>query len=440
MSRKGFLIGLAVSVIAIAVVVVVVAVVAGAWIMKSRKGNTAEEGRTAVGTPKGLPTTKSIGQEGGTIASTDGRITVSVPAHAVSGPMDFSVQPLTNMAPGGVGDAYRMEPGRLTFSQPVKLSFKFNDDDTSGAAPETFTVAYQDRDGLWQPIKNVELDKQNKIYSVLTSHFSDYSFKANVRIEPRQQTLRPGQSTYLEVFGCDPSTVTGLIKRTIGLGDEEQNGGCHFGYRLFGIPALGQLGEHVSFSWKVDHGTIETGKQKVKYTAPATIPPNNVATATVPWYSYDLPGYGGNLSASIIITVPYKVSGQDGPVRYSGTICSFEKPFKVTANDPLGSYDINFVPVGHLPPFRVPNPGKGPRSFSPDHGALPEYGMFSFKVNRVYTLSGTGSYLIKGIETTHPMIICRENSQAMYRGVRGAGTGVASIQLTPLDTNECDGK
>ena len=56
--------------------------------------------------------------------------------------------------------------------------------------------------------------------------------------------------------------------------------------------------------------------------------------------------------------------------------------------------------------------------------------MFSFEVNRVYTLSGTGSYLIKDIETTHPVIICRENSQAMYRGARGAGTGVANIELT----------
>src|SRR5688572_10621820 len=61
---------------------------------------------TEVGTPEGEKVTKEIGPAGGTLASTDGRITLTVPQNALTETIAFSMQPISNKAENGIGLAY----------------------------------------------------------------------------------------------------------------------------------------------------------------------------------------------------------------------------------------------------------------------------------------------------------------------------------------------
>jgi len=51
------------------------------------------------GAPTGPATTKTIGTEGGTLATADGRVTLTIPAGAVSKATEFSIQPVENTLP-----------------------------------------------------------------------------------------------------------------------------------------------------------------------------------------------------------------------------------------------------------------------------------------------------------------------------------------------------
>src|SRR6266542_378298 len=117
-------------VLVLATITIVIAVAIVAVILFRASGSTiAMPGATAVGVPSGPATTKSIGPAGGSIASADGRIVVDVPPNTVTGVVDFSIQPITNFAHGGVGSAYRLEPSGQKFAPPIAVSFKFDAQD-----------------------------------------------------------------------------------------------------------------------------------------------------------------------------------------------------------------------------------------------------------------------------------------------------------------------
>ena len=58
---------------------------------------------TEVGTPVGDKVTKDIGPAGGTLASPDGRLTLTVPQNALTETVAFGIQPVTNKFGGGLG-------------------------------------------------------------------------------------------------------------------------------------------------------------------------------------------------------------------------------------------------------------------------------------------------------------------------------------------------
>ncbi len=78
---------------------------------------------TPVGTPNGRATTKSIGLAGGSLATPDGRLVLTIPQHALSVPVNITIQPITDQSPGGLGKAFRLEPNGQAFIDPVQISF-----------------------------------------------------------------------------------------------------------------------------------------------------------------------------------------------------------------------------------------------------------------------------------------------------------------------------
>ncbi len=112
----------------------------------------------------------------------------------------------------------------------------------------------------------------------------------------------------------------------------------------------------------------------------------------------------------------YQASGQDGPIVYSGTICSLEKSFTITGTHPMLVYHFNFVPSDGT---------SGTLSFSETVGSV--------------ILSGGGTYIIEELGAGKSRIIAQTHTTAKAPGGGGSGSGPAHIDLTPLPA-KCSGQ
>ena len=111
----------------------------------------------------------------------------------------------------------------------------------------------------------------------------------------------------------------------------------------------------------------------------------------------------------------YRATGQDGPVVYSGVICSLAEPFTVTGTHPLFTFPFKFVPS------------------SPTSGTM-TYGTSGSGI----AAAGGGSYAIEGVDTDSPRIVANTRSTASSAAATTSGGGIATIKLVPLDKpGEC---
>jgi hypothetical protein len=361
---------------------------------------------TEVGTPEGDKVTKDIGPGGGTLASPDGRMTLTVPQNALTETIAFSMQPITNKAGGGLGLAYRLEPNGKTFTTPLEIAVRYDEQDLEGTVPEALSIAYQDGQGAWHLLNVAKLDQSAKTLTVSTTHFTDWSFLTKLRLRPKKATLRVGERLNIEILGCEPDNwLDRLIKssggiRTCKVSDNELH--------TWSLPG----------NWYADIGTIDNPRAlSVLYTAPPKKPTPNVATVSFP-YDFQYAGEGGKshrgmfTSKITIVDRGYRVTGQARDSVLSGVVCDLEKPFDVSATHPLANYVIKFVPS---------TPGAGTASYALSYPMVTESG------KGTYTLAsgGDGFDIIFNFSST---------ANALGRSVSGKGT--ANIHLAPLESNE----
>ena len=110
---------------------------------------------TAEGEPEGEGVAAVIGPTGGVLATADGACEVTVPAGALAAPTQLTLQPITNLAWGGVGTAYRLGPPATEFAVPVTMTFRLPANE-SPASLEGLGIAEQDDQGYWRWIPDVE--------------------------------------------------------------------------------------------------------------------------------------------------------------------------------------------------------------------------------------------------------------------------------------------
>ncbi len=157
---------------------------------------------TAAGTPTGTVSTFPIGPAGGFLASADGVLTLTVPPAALTGTVDFTIQPITNETPGGSGIGYRLGPDGQTFKVPAQLSFRYDDPDPSGTLGQALGVAYQDAQGYWRSIKAVDRDANARTLTVSTTHLSDWGNFLGYALSPRNPHVSVSQSLGLQLVFC----------------------------------------------------------------------------------------------------------------------------------------------------------------------------------------------------------------------------------------------
>lgn len=312
--------------------------------------NNATPATTAVGTP--LPTPPSsqvIDATGGSITSGDGRLTVSVPAGAVAAATIFTIQPITNQAPGGVGNAYRLGPDGQTFSTPVSISLHYSSADLAGTAADVLSLAYQDAQGRWAVYKSVTLDTTGQTVMVSSGHFSDWTLFAQGSLVPAAARIAPGQTQTLTLVWCPASDS--IDAQTQFAGDCEHLDSSNV-WSANGVAG----GNSAQGTITVTPGS--TDLSSAIYTAPGTIPAENPVAVSVGFLP-DPPGNApmATLVSYITISVPNTVGGcSDSSAPYctwTGTSSAQNDHWKATAQitwkwkgtatgDPNTSY---YVPV-----------------------------------------------------------------------------------------------
>jgi hypothetical protein len=155
---------------------------------------------TEVGQPLGPATSQSIGPAGGTLRTADGKLTLTIPAGALSQETRITARPVENKAPNGVGTGYEFGPDGTQFAKPVTLTYHYTDDELLGATPEALAVAFQNTDRIWMLARSATVNRPARTITTTITHFSWWSLVTEFRLDPEQDTLYIGQTKTLKLM------------------------------------------------------------------------------------------------------------------------------------------------------------------------------------------------------------------------------------------------
>jgi hypothetical protein len=127
----------------------------------------------------GDPSLPNIGPLGGEVTSADGRVKLIVPAGAVDENLRLTVDPHSgqNAPLGALSGVYEIGPAGTQFNFPATVSFLYEPDSLSAAAPEDLRVATADN-GSWRNLDSPRLDSDESTVSGKTGHLSLFALIA----------------------------------------------------------------------------------------------------------------------------------------------------------------------------------------------------------------------------------------------------------------------
>jgi hypothetical protein len=302
--------------------------------------NDATPAATAIGAALDTPLSKVIDASGGSIASPDGRLLVTVPAGAVAAATTFTIQPITNQAPGGLGNAYRLGPAGETFTTPVSISMNYSSADLAGTVADLLSLAYQDSQGRWGVYKSVTLDTTGQTITVSSEHFSDWALIAGESLAPAAARIGTGQTQSLTLVWCqtvdfnDPLIQYAALCQAIGDANTWSANSVPGGNSTVGTVA-------------------RTGDATATYTAPAQIPSANPVAVSVDALVTPL---GKNQTKELFvsnITIGGCSASSAQECTWTGTSTAANAHWKATAqvtwkwkaNDPSDPSMVMYVPV-----------------------------------------------------------------------------------------------
>lgn len=168
---------------------------------------------TERGDEQGTATSATIGAAGGTVQSSDERISVTIPAGALTSNTNISIQPIKNNGPLGIGSGYRLEPEGTTFAQPVTISFKYDDGLLSDANENFLWIITQASDGTWNAMLKSEVNTATKTVSVKSTHFSDWVLAKfiDLSLDPTSKSVGNNGTVNLKIKGFASTDATGEL-------------------------------------------------------------------------------------------------------------------------------------------------------------------------------------------------------------------------------------
>lgn len=257
--------------------------------------------RTAPGDSTGAATTGLItAATGGTLTTPDNRLSINIPAGALSEDTTISIEPITSKAPGATGvGGFRLGPDGTVFNKPVTLTFAYTDaevaDETGIPVPEIQSVFTRGLDGVWTSVGDVQLDTTNRTVSVQTSHFSDFE---NVRgiYFPSARVVTKGSFSIWSYTAATPA-----VQKMVTSVGPWQVEGVNYGNPTYGT--FGPVVEPNLTGGRVAHG---------EYYAPKKIPTPNPVVASV---RINMKRADGSPISFVLSTKVTIVSGYVGDVK-----------------------------------------------------------------------------------------------------------------------------
>ncbi|MFD2519471.1 hypothetical protein [Emticicia soli] len=174
---------------------------------------------TEIGKPLGATTSKTIGAQGGSISTADGKLTLTFPAGALSKETNITIRPVENKAWGGVGIGYEFGPDGSEFAKPVTFTYHYDNKEISGASLDNMALAFQDEAKVWQMTAPLTVNKTQKTLTGAIKHFSWWSMITHYRLTPEYDTVLVKQTKELQVEYLDtewpwtdkPNSIDGLL-------------------------------------------------------------------------------------------------------------------------------------------------------------------------------------------------------------------------------------
>jgi hypothetical protein len=248
--------------------------------------------KRSFGNPIAQPVSKEIGAAGGSLESADGKLTLQIPAGAVTSTHLFSIQPIENTLPGSQGKSFRLLPEGIEFNKPVTISYALEESELKESAAEAMYLAYQKKDGYYYLASNTTVDLTNRKLSVQSNHFSDWGIAELFKITADTNQVATGGKAQLKLQWYLGSLLESLT------GDQP----------------IGNLEDYdgyvskVSWSLATGSGNIRADGIHCTYTAPGQIPAVNPALVSV---SVPLTLYDDKRKGQLILTEPITTTGDE---------------------------------------------------------------------------------------------------------------------------------
>lgn len=269
------------------------------------------------GAPVLTPTSAKIGPQGGTVRSSDGKLSLNIPAGDLATETEVRIQPTDDPSGESFGPIYELSPGGVTFAQPVTLAWHLSDADLATTNLDNLVVRTSEGNEEWVRQRGVQRDEATHTITVSTNHFSRWDLAATLRLTPIYTSVYVDDvMNYLEAEARLPPTATkspsspkqaagnqaesdddllavpgksdddGLLATPDPQEKYTKNLFRNAVWRVNGVvngdPKVGQLiGDKIEIDWGSGADEAKVASQHNTYKAPVNVPSTNPVTISV---------------------------------------------------------------------------------------------------------------------------------------------------------------
>lgn len=180
----------------------------------------SDNGEDPVQPPPPIALSQTIGTAGGTLASTDGRVSLTIPPGALDHDVVITIDELTGtMAPAVPGALYDLGPTGTTFAIPASLTIRYDPTRlASGASETSLIVARQRGPQEWQVEKSTVDPAANRVSGEIWS-FSSHAAVVHIPIDPPdvEAEYQPDRTIDLTATGEVPGEIFIEVAKATGL-------------------------------------------------------------------------------------------------------------------------------------------------------------------------------------------------------------------------------
>jgi hypothetical protein len=146
----------------------------------------------------------SIGSAGGSVATPDGEVQVTIPAGALSATTVITIMPGSSSVPGAIGPIWEIGPTGTQFTVPITIAIAYTDGSLSGQPVSNFPLSTVVANA-WQPLSTQFVDTPSHTVSGQTTHLSPYALASITPTTNGDSGLPPTNDS-----GSPPTSDSGL--------------------------------------------------------------------------------------------------------------------------------------------------------------------------------------------------------------------------------------